>query len=65
MPVGTGISKKLTVPDGMVFCFEYLFGIGGTSTLRVDVDEVYIDGVKMYGTNQGYHDYTGSGGPTI
>ena len=60
--VGSSISKKLVVPDGMVFCFEYLFGVGG-GTLRIDIDEVYIDGVKLYGTNQGSFDYDSNGGP--
>ena len=62
VPVGNGISKKLIVPDGMVFCFEYLFGVGG-GTLRIDIDEIYIDGVKFYSTNQGSFDYNSNGGP--
>ena len=45
----------------MVFCFEYLFGVGG-GTLRVDIDQIYIDGVKFYGTNQGSYDYDSNGG---
>jgi hypothetical protein len=59
--VGNGITKTLTVPNGMVFCFEYLFGVGG-GTLRVDLDEIYIDGVRFYPNNQGSVDYTNSGG---
>jgi hypothetical protein len=59
--VGNGLTKTLLVPDGMVFCFEYLFGIGG-GTLRVDIDQIYIDGVRVYSTNQGSFDYDSNGG---
>ena len=62
VPVGNGVARTLTVPNGMVFCFEYLFGIGG-GTLRVDIDQIYIDGVKIYPNQQGYFDYSSSGGP--
>ena len=61
VPVGNDRSATLTVPDGQVFCFEYLFGFGG-GTLRVDVDQIYIDGVRMYASNQGYFDYDSNGG---
>jgi len=61
--VGAGITKTLVVPNGTVFCFEYLFGVGGSGgTLRVDIDQIYIDGVRIYPNSQGYIDYTSSGG---
>ena len=59
--VSNSITKTLQVPAGKVFCFEYLYGIGG-GTLRVDIDQIYIDGVRMYPTNQDYFEYDQSGG---
>ena len=61
--VGDNITKTLQVPAGKVFCLEYLYGINsGGGVLRVDIDQIHIDGVRMYPTNQGYFDYDQSGG---
>jgi hypothetical protein len=57
--VGSSGSKRLNVPKGMVFCLEYITGKAGypDGTLRFDVDEIYIDGVKVYQNQQGYWDF--------
>lgn len=61
--VSGSINKTLQVPAGKVFCFEYLFGTNSSGgLLRVDIDQIYIDGVKMYPTNQGYVEYDQNGG---
>lgn len=62
--IGSSQSATLEVPDGKVFCFEYMFGVAGTGgSLRVDVDQIYIDGVRLYSTQEGYLQYSESGGP--
>jgi len=63
--VGSGLTKTLIVPNGMVFCFQHLFGKGGGSTgkVRVVIDGLHIDGVKVYPDNTGYIDYDTTGGP--
>ena len=33
---GATTTRTLTVPDGMVFCFEYLFGVHGSGTCVSD-----------------------------
>lgn len=52
-------SYTLTVPDGMVFAFEYMYAIGFGS---IELNNLVIDGVNVL--NGGSLNYTDQGGPT-
>jgi hypothetical protein len=59
-------TAKLVVPQGMVFCFEYLFGFGGSSgDLFIDPEGIYFDGVQVYNISGGMPllQYDQTGGP--
>jgi hypothetical protein len=62
--VSAGNSATLTVPNGMVFAFEYLAAYGDCS---INPDGgIYIDGIRMSGGSRynGLLEYTNQGGPT-
>jgi hypothetical protein len=59
-------TAKLVVPQGMVFCFEYLFGFGGSSgDLFIDPEGIFFDGVQVYNISGGMPllQYDQTGGP--
>ena len=53
------VSVKLDVPAGKVFCFDHLSAFaagpntGGAGTLTIDIDQIYIDGLRIYPIQQG------------
>ena len=56
--VGTQ-TKKLVVPDGKVFVFEYMYGVSKNGgTLRINFGDVFIDGVDVYSNAAGSWDFT-------
>ena len=58
VPVGTQ-TKKLVVPDGKVFVFEYMYGVSKNGgTLRINFGDVFIDGVDVYSNAVGSWDFT-------
>lgn len=52
-------TKKLVVPDGKIFVFEYMYGVSKNGgTLRVNFGDVFIDGVDLYSNAAGSWDFT-------
>ena len=67
-PSGASFDKSatLSVPQGMVFCFEYLWGFGGSSgDVFIDPEGIYVDGVQLYNVSGGMPplQYDSTGGP--
>lgn len=65
-PAGATTTRTLTVPDGKVFCFEYLFAIHGSGTGKsvIPVDGIVVDGVQVAPASSGNLNYYDNGGPT-
>jgi hypothetical protein len=62
-PVGIS-TQRITVPDGMVFCFEYFYGETegnqtAPGTLAVPLDSITVDGKKLYQSSQPGLSFTG------